>query len=104
MAKTLDVDIAPFWGSPARVTIKRLTFGDICDIRDSIPINMLGTTQSARPQVGQMSMMTLQRGILIAPFIKESGKPTVEELRNIDGALGDFLVDEINKLSNISPN
>jgi hypothetical protein len=65
---------------------------------------MLGATQSARPQIGQMSMMTLMRGVLVAPFIKESGKPTGEEIRNIDGILGDFLVDEINKFSDVSPN
>lgn len=104
MIKTKDINIEKYWGSPAKVTIKRLSFGDICDIRDSIPINMLGNTQSARPQIGQMGIMTLQRGLLIAPFIKESGKPTIEELRNIDGILGDFLVDEINAFSDISPN
>ncbi len=102
--KTKVVDISKFWGSQAQCVIKKLSIGDTADIRSEIKVDIIGSMASAKPDMGKLMLLTLQKGIVSAPFIKEPGKATMEEIRSIDGDLGEFLISEIDKLNEVSPN
>lgn len=101
--KKKELDITKFWTEPSKVEIKKLSFGEMSDIRDSIPINVVGTMQSSKPQVGQIGLLFLQKAIVSAPFIKGS-QATIGEIRDIDSDLGDYLLEQIYDFNGISPN
>ena len=102
--KTKVLNIDNYWDSPATVVIKKMSFGDASDIRDTIQASMVGTVQQAKISAGNLGLLTLMKGIYTAPFVKINGAPTMAEVRTIDGDLGDFLLEEINQLNDSSPN
>ncbi len=102
--KTKELDVTQFYDAPTKITIRKFTAGDLADIRDSVQVNMIGETQSARPQMGQLYLLTLVKGIYSAPFLTEGKKLDMVTARELDGELADFLTVEINKFNNISPN
>lgn len=104
MVKTKEIDISIYWDTPAKVVIRKFTAGDLADIRNSIPVNMIGETQSSKPMMGDLFLLTLLKGIYSAPFIIPGNRPDMATIREIDGNLADFLVEEINKFNNIDPN
>jgi len=103
MVKTKVINIDKFWETPATVSIKKFTAGDLAELRDSISVNVIGTTQSSSPMMGQLFLLTLMKGIYQAPFMKGQ-KITMEEVRELDGNLADYIFDEINKYNEVSPN
>ena len=105
MTKTKELDVTKFYDNvPTKITIRKFNAGDLAEIRDSVQVNMIGETQSARPQMGQLFLLTLLKGIHEAPFLSAGKKLDIVTLKEIDGELADFLAGEINKFNNISPN
>jgi len=104
MVKTKVIDIEKFWETPATITIRKFTAGDLADLRDSIPVKMIGSMQSSDPLMGQLFLLTLLKGIYQSPCQKAQ-KITMEEVREIDGSLADFIFEEINNFNSPpSPN
>ncbi len=103
MTKTKELDITKYWNEPAKVIIQKLTFGQMSDIRDAIPINLVGNMQTSKPQIGQIGILFLQKAVVSAPFIK-GVQATLEEARGIDSDLGDYLLEQIYEFNGISPN
>jgi len=102
--KTKSIDVSKFFDNvPTTVTIKKFNAGDIAEIRSTVRVNMLGEIQNATPDMGTIFLLTLLKGIYQSPFQKNA-KITMEEIREIDGDIADFIADEINTFNNISPN
>ena len=101
--KTKELDISKYWETEAKCTIKKLTFGELIDIKDNVPMGIDKITQVPKELEGQTSLMFIQAAIVSGPFIKGT-KATIEEIRNLDFELGSFLIEEIYKLNNLSPN
>lgn len=102
--KTKRIDVSKFFdGQLVEVIIKKLSVGDLADIRSSVKVGVLGSNVDAKPDMGQLMLMTLQRGIYKAPFIKVDGKSTMDEIRDIDGDLGEFLLEEIDNFNETNP-
>jgi len=101
--KIKELDISKFWETPATVVIKKLTFGELVDIKDNTPVGIDKITQVPKELEGQTSLMFIQAALVSAPFIKGT-KATIEEVRNIDFDLGTFLIEEIYKLNGLGPN
>lgn len=104
MTKTKEIDISKFFDNVStKCVIRKFTAGDLAAIRSTVRVTMLGDTQSMTPDMGTVFLMTLEKGIYSSPFQKEQ-RIKIEEVREIDGDLADFIADEINKYNNISPN
>ena len=101
--KIKELDISKFWETPATVVIKKLTFGELVDIKDNTPVGIDKITQVPKELEGQTSLMFIQAALVSAPFIKGT-KATIEEIRNLDFDLGTFLIEEIYKLNGLGPN
>ncbi len=102
--KTKELDISKFFENvPTKVVIKKLSFGELVDIKDNAPTGIDKITQVPKELEGQASLMFMQASLVSAPFIKGT-KATIEEVRNIDFDLGTFLIEEIYKLNNLAPN
>jgi len=103
MPKTLELDITKYWEFPAKVTIKKLNFGELVDLKDNMPMHIDPFTNLPKEREGLASVMFVQYSIVTAPFIKGK-KATVEEIRELDYDLGTFLAEEVFKLNGITPN
>jgi len=103
MVKTKEINITKFWDSPATMTIKKMTAGDLADLRNSVSVKMIGETQASNPMMGDLFLLTLVKGIYQSPFQKAQ-KITMEEVRELDGSLADFIFEEINTFNTVSPN
>jgi hypothetical protein len=103
MVKTVSVDISKFWETPATVTIKKLNFGELVDLKDNMPMHIDPLTQLPKEKEGYASLMFIQAAIISAPFVTGK-KATVEEIRSIDFDLGSLIADEVFKLNGITPN
>ena len=102
--KTKELDVSKFFENvPTKVVIKKLTFGELVDIKDNTPMGIDKITQVPKELEGQAALMFMQSSIVSAPFIKGT-KATIEEVRNIEFDLGTFLVAEIYKFNGLSPN
>jgi len=103
--KTKPLDVSKFYdGVHTTITIRKFNAGDLAEIRDSVQVNMIGDMQSAKPQMGQLFLLTLLKGIHEAPFLSAGKKLDMTTVKEIDGELADFLAAEINSYNNISPN
>jgi len=103
MVKTVELDITKFWEFPAKVVIKKLNFGELVDLKDSMPMHIDPLTQLPKEREGYASLMFIQSSIVTAPFVTGK-KATVEEIRNLDFDLGTFLAEEVFKLNGVTPN
>ena len=103
MPKIVELDITKYWECPATVSIKKLNFGELVDLKDNMPMHVDPFTQLPKEKEGYASLMFIQSAIVSAPFVKGK-KATVEEIRNLDYDLGTFLAEEVFKLNGISPN
>jgi hypothetical protein len=104
MSKIEEVDVSKFFENvPTIVKIKKLTFGELVDIKDSVPMGIDKLTQVPKELEGQTSLMFIQAALVSAPFIKGT-KATIDEVRNMDFDLGTFLIEKIYAKNNLSPN
>jgi len=101
--KTKELDISKYLETGAKCTIKKLTFGELVDIKDNTPMGIDKITQVPKELEGQTSLLFIQAALVSAPFIKGT-KATIEEVRSLDFDLGTFLIEEIYKINNLSPN
>lgn len=101
--KTVTLDISKFWETPATVTIKKLNFGELVDLKDSMPMHIDPLTQLPVEKEGAASTMFIQASIVTAPFVVGK-KATLEEIRSVDFDLGTFIAEEVFKLNGLSPN
>lgn len=102
--KTHELDVAKFYdNAPTKIVIKKLSFGELVDIKDNTPIGIDKITQVPKELEGQTSLLFIQAALVSAPFIKGT-KATIGEVRDIDFDLGTFLIEEIYKLNGLSPN
>ena len=102
--KTKELDVSKFFENvPTKVVIKKLSFGELVDIKDNTPMGIDKITQVPKELEGQTSLLFIQAALVSAPFIKGT-KAIIEEIRNMDFDLGTFLIEEIYKLNNLSPN
>lgn len=102
--KIKELDVSKFFENvPTKITIKKLNFGELIDIKDNTPMGIDKITQVPKELEGQASLMFMQAAIIVAPFIKGT-KATIEEVRNLDFDLGTFLIEEIYKLNGLNPN
>ena len=102
--KTKEIDVSKFFENvPTKVVIKKLTFGELVDIKDNTPMGIDKITQVPKELEGQTSLMFIQAALVSAPFIKGT-KATLDEVRNLDFDLGTFLIEEIYKLNGLGPN
>jgi len=102
--KTYELDVAKFYDNvPTKIIIKKLSFGELVDIKDNTPMGVDKITQVPRELEGQTSLMFIQAALVSAPFIKGT-RATINEVRDIDFDLGTFLITEIYKLNGLSPN
>jgi len=104
MTKNKKLDISKYTEKEGDICeIKKLTFGELVDIKDNAIMGIDKITQIPKELEGQTSLMFIQAALVSAPFIKGT-KATIEEVRNIDFDLGTFLIEEIYKLNGLSPN
>jgi hypothetical protein len=95
--KTKDIPIE--WdGKPDKVTIKKLTFGEINDIKQkAVVIRVVGNVPSATVNQKTLHEESIMKSLVHAPFT--IGLKAVQDL---DGETGEELWDECNEFSHIS--
>jgi len=97
--RTKELDISEYWGSPAKVTIRKLTYGQRSKlIAETTKTKIVGKNAITDTDVYALRIKYLLFGIEKAPF--NIDQPSIEAL---DSDLGDFLFEEIDKL-NTYPN
>ena len=102
--KNKELDVSKFFENvPTKIVIKKISFGELVDIKDDAPMGIDKITQVPKELEGQTSLMFIQAALVSAPFV-QGKKATIEEIRNLDFDLGTFLIEEIYKLNNLSPN
>jgi len=112
--KTKTLDVSKFFENvPTTAIIKKLSFGELIDIKDNTPMGIDKITQVPRELEGQTSALFMQAAIVSLPLLKEENgvekivqlsKPTIADVRSIDFDFGTFLIEEIYGLNNLSPN
>ena len=94
--KIIDVE---YKGSPAKVTIKRLTFGETNEIQNqAVQIRLVGKIPQMSVDQKVMKEMSLVKSIVNAPFTIN-----ISSIRDIDNKLGEMLWREVNEFNDISP-
>lgn len=114
MSKIEEIDVSKYFDGTKQIAkIKKLSFGELVDIKDSTPMAIDKITQVPKELEGQAAILFMRASLLSVPIIKKSGdveqivqvsNPTIEEIRSIDFDLGTFLIEKIYAKNNLAPN
>lgn len=93
--KEKEIDITAHWDHPAKVKIRRLTFGEFQDIQEEAI-----DTKGPQPKLklGLYKTLVLQKTLVEAPFER-----TAEGIRGLDAPLGEFLFQEVDRFCSVDP-
>lgn len=96
-------DVPGFEGK--EVTIRNLTHGEKCDIRDKcLEIGLVGGKEQAMMKTGKMSLYITAAGLKTAPFLPPNWEQMgleakYEVVKNMDDDAGERVYKEVSELS-----
>lgn len=97
--KTKEIDISKYWDEPAKITIRRLGFGEQNELLDKYTnVIVKGKNVDAQPLYGKLRTETVLKCIVDAPF------PITEEYINTElpADLGEYIFDQIDQFGSLN--
>lgn len=79
------------------VVIRKLTYGDILDLREeSMDMKFIGTIPQIKFNSGKYELLSIHKSLMKAPF-----KIEVESIRSLPKETGELLAKEVTEFSNL---